>query len=90
MKEYNLLVWITQLGLSVAMPLGIFSLLGVWLRERFSLGAWVVIACCALGFTCAVSGLRHTLQAMNLMEKNMNAHRGEKKEPPPVSYNDHT
>lgn len=89
MKEYKLLIWLTQLGLSIAMPLGGFTFLGLWLKEKFSLGTWAVIVFCVLGVACAVSGLMHTLRAMNLMEKNMKAFRSEKKEPPPVSYNDH-
>ena len=89
MKEYNLLVWLTQLGLSVAMPLGGFTLLGLWLRNRFSLGAWVMILGCIAGFACAVNGLRHTMSLMERMEKNMKDYAGKKEEPPPVSFNDH-
>ena len=32
MKQYQLLIWLTQLGLSVALPLAGFVLLGVWLH----------------------------------------------------------
>ena len=58
MKDLNLLVWLTQLGMSVAMPLAGFTLLGVWLRERFGLGIWIVLCGCAVGLICAVDGLR--------------------------------
>ena len=34
MKNLNLLIWLTQLGLSVAVPLGGFILLGLWLSQR--------------------------------------------------------
>ena len=44
MKNVNLLIWLTQLGISVAAPLGGFIWLGVWLRQRFDLGVWVVLA----------------------------------------------
>ena len=37
MKDLSLLVWLTQLGLSVAVPLAGFILLAVWLRSRFGL-----------------------------------------------------
>ena len=50
MKGMNLLIWLTQLGISVAVPPVAFTLLGVWLRERFALGSWVVIAAVALCF----------------------------------------
>ena len=32
MKNISLLLWLTQLGLSVAVPLGGFILLGLWLH----------------------------------------------------------
>ena len=32
MKELNMLVWITQLGMGVAMPLVGFIWLGIWLK----------------------------------------------------------
>ena len=32
MKDLNLIVWLTQLGMSVAVPLAGFVLLAVWLR----------------------------------------------------------
>ena len=43
MKNLNMLVWLTQLGLSVAGPLAGFILLAVWLRQRFELGGWVLV-----------------------------------------------
>ena len=86
MKDLNMLVWLTQLGLSVAMPLGGFTLLGLWLRNRFELGVWVVLCGCAVGFICAVDGLRYSLKAMEMMNKNA---KKKAEDPPPVSFNDH-
>ncbi len=86
MKGLNMLVWLTQLGMSVAMPLGGFTLLGLWLRERFDLGVWVILAGCAVGFISAMDGLRYSLKAMEQMDK---ASSGKKQEPPSVSFNDH-
>ena len=57
MKNLSLLVWLTQLGLSVALPLGGFVLLAVWLRQRFNWGVWVIVAGVLLGVICAVDGL---------------------------------
>ena len=81
-----MLVWITQLGISVAAPLAGFSLLGMWLRNRFSLGVWVMLLCIFLGLICAVQGLRNSLQILEKMDRQ-----NEKKtqSPPPVSFNDH-
>ena len=49
MKNINLLVWLTQLGLSVCVPLAVFVLIGVWLHQRFGWGNWVIYAGLALG-----------------------------------------
>ena len=42
MKDLTLLVWLTQLGLSVAFPLAGFILLAVWLRSSFGWGDRVI------------------------------------------------
>ena len=84
MKGFNMLVWLTQLGLSVALPLGGFVLLGVWLHSAKGWGSWTIFAGLALGLICAVQGFRDSLKAMELMSG------GKKKQgPPPVSFNDH-
>ena len=83
MKDLSLLVWLTQLGLSVAVPMGGFVLLAVWLRERFSLGSWVVFLGILLGLAFAIDGLRHSLKLLSRFTKE------NKKEQPPVSFNDH-
>ena len=82
-KNVSLLVWLSQLGLSVAVPLGGFILLGVWLYNRFAWGNWIIVLCTAIGAICAVDGLRNSLKAMDRIAKN------ETKEEPPVSFNDH-
>ena len=84
MKEFNMLIWITQLGLSTAIPLAGFVLLGLWLKDQFGLGVWAVIGGCALGMICAVAGLRDSLKMMERMDR-----KNESKEKPPVSFNDH-
>ncbi len=83
MKDLSMLVFLTQLGLSVALPLAGFVLLGVWLYQQLQWGAWVVIVATVLGVLCAAEGLRSTLKAMERMAKD------KKKDPPPVSFNDH-
>lgn len=87
MKEINMLVWLTQLGISVAAPLAGFSLLGLWLRSRFGLGIWVMLVCIGLGLVGAVSGLMSSLRMMERMDKTQK--KGEKAPPPPTSYNEH-
>ena len=83
MKNLNLLVWLSQLGLSVALPLAGFVVLGVWLHRQFSLGVWVIIVCALVGVICAIDGLRNSLKAMDRMAGK------DKKDKPPVSYNEH-
>ena len=83
MKNINLLVFITQLGLSVVVPLGGFILLAVWLKQRFEWGGWVVVVGVLVGIACAAEGLRSTLKVMSAMGKD------KKEVQPPVAFNDH-
>ena len=83
MRELSLLTWLTQLGLSVAVPLAGFVLLAVWLRERFDLGVWVIITGVVLGLYCAADGFLRSLKLLRRLGE------GKKKGPPPVSYNEH-
>lgn len=87
MKEINMLIWITQLGLSVAAPLGGFTLLGLWLRQRFGLGLWAMLLCVALGLIGAASGLRQSLKIMEQMDSG--GRKDKKQEAPPISFNEH-
>ena len=87
MKEINMLVWVTQLGLGVAVPMAGFIWLGVWLKERFSLGAWCVIVFVLIGMITAWNGLKASLKAMELIDKIPKKQK-EKKETQ-VSFNDH-
>lgn len=83
MKWMTLLIWLTQLSISVVGPLGGFVLLSVWLRNKFDLGVWIVIAGIVIGVICAVDGLKASLKTMNKM-----AQPDERKETP-LSFNDH-
>lgn len=83
MKNLSLLVWLTQLGLSTALPLGGFVLLAVWLRQRFDWGVWVIAAGVIIGLICALDGLRNSLKAMERMAKD------DRNDPPTISFNDH-
>ena len=80
-KDLNMLVWLTQLGLSVAIPLAGFTWLGVWLRDRFSLGSWVVVAGLVIGFICAVDGFRSSLSIMEQMERRRSQEKPERNKP---------
>lgn len=85
MKDLRMLVWLTQVGISVAAPLVVFLLIALWLRNRFALGSWCILVALVLGLICAVSGLRQTLMLMERM------HDQNHKAPPPVpGFNEHT
>ena len=84
MKDLTLIAWLSQLGLSIAVPMAGFVLLAVWLKNSCGWGQWVIYVGIGLGLICAVDGLLNSLKAM--------ARLGKKKEediPPPVSFNDH-
>ena len=82
MKNLHLLTWLTQLGLSVAVPLAGFVVLAVWLRNRFDLGIWVVFVGVGLGLFSAIDGFIRNLKALQQLSK-------EDKKEPPVSFGEH-
>ena len=84
MKELTLLTWLTQLGLSVALPLAGFIFLALWLRSQFGWGDWVLWVGIVLGLVSAFDGLRQSLKLLTQLTKKKD---GDK--PAPVSYNDH-
>ena len=83
MKNLHLIVWLTQLGLSAAVPLAGFVWLGVWLRARFDLGIWVIFVGIGVGLFCAIDGFCRNLKLLNRLGKE------EKKKDPPISFDEH-
>lgn len=84
MKDLTLIVWLTQLGLSVSVPMAGFILLAVWLQRSFGLGQWVIYTGIGLGLILAIDGLLNSLKAMERLSR-----RKKEDTPPPVSFNDH-
>lgn len=84
MKEITLLTWLTQLGLSVVIPLTGWIFLALWLQNRFNWGAWVLWAGIGIGLVTAIDGFYKSMKLLGRISK-------EKKEPeaPPVSFNEH-
>ena len=82
-KDLQLLSWLTQLGFSTAIPLVGFVLLAVWLKNRFSLGNWILFAGIALGLICAVNGFYRNLKLLIGYSKD------KKTKNPPVSFTEH-
>lgn len=83
MKNLTLLVWLTQLGLSVAVPPVCAIWLAVWLHNDKGWGQWVIWVGIVLGIVCAIDSLRVSLKAMDMLSKQ------KKEKEPPVSFNDH-
>lgn len=83
MKNLSLLVWLTQLGLSVALPLAGFIWLGLWLKNSCGWGSWVVIAGVLIGIFLAVDGLINSLRLMNRTARE------ESKKSTGISFNEH-
>ncbi len=84
MKDLKLLVWLTQLGISVALPLGIFIGGALWLRNRFDLGSWILVVGIILGFGIAI---HEFYQSMKLLDRVGN--KKKKEESSAVFFNDH-
>ena len=78
-----MIIWLTQLGLNVVIPLAGYVLLAVWLRNHFGLGMWVICVGLVLGISGAVSGLRSSLKALERLSRD------EKAEKPIPSFNEH-
>lgn len=83
MKEWSLLIWLPQVGISVVFPLIGFFMGAVWLQERFALGNWILWIGIFFGLFTSAIGVRDTIKAMDLIHKD--------KSPasPPISFNNH-
>lgn len=84
MKDVNLLIWLMQLGISVAVPLAGFILLSVWLHNARGWGFWVVIVGIVLGILSAISGLRSSLDYLSKASKSK-----DEDEQNVISFNEH-
>ena len=78
------LVWLTQFGLSVALPPVLFLLGAVWLKNEFALGGWVVLVGLLLGLAGSVGSLRSNLKSIDREGKEDTP-----RTPPPISFNNH-
>lgn len=84
MKDLSLLAWLTQLGLSVAIPPAAFVFMGMWLHRSFGWGKWVIWVCIVLGFVCAIQSFRDSMKLLKHLSN------GKKKDDPGISFNEHT
>ena len=84
MKLLNLLMWVTQFGLSILFPLCFFLLLAVWLKQKFQLGMWIIVVLGILGVLITISTVRANLKALRKA-----ADEAASQAPPPIAFNDH-
>lgn len=83
MKQWSLLIWLPQFGISVVFPLIGFIMLAVWLHDHWGWGEWVIWVGILFGLITAAVGVRDTIKAMALADKQNG------QEPPTVSFNNH-
>lgn len=76
---YHNLLYLTQIGMSMAVPPVLSLMLANWLKERFELGNWIMI----LGIVFGIGGM-----VTNLLEYvRIFSARAKKETPEPISYN---
>lgn len=85
MKLLNLLLWVTQFGLSILFPMCFFLLLANWLQTRFGLGMWIVVVCAVLGLLITISTVRSCMRSLRKA-----ADEAASQEKPPIAFNDHS
>ncbi len=83
MKDLSLLVWLTQLGISVAVPPVLLICLASWLRNSYGWGKWVIWVAIGLGIYSAITSLVSSLRTLFRFTRDKN------KEDPPVAFNEH-
>lgn len=84
MKFLNLLLWVTQFGVSILFPLCFFLMLAAWLQNKFGLGMWVYVVFGILGLMTTVSTVRSCLRSLLKAAEEVSS-----QTPPPVAFNDH-
>lgn len=84
MKEWRLLIWLPQFGISVVFPLILFIMLAEWLYNSRGWGAWVIWVGILFGLITAAIGFRDTVRAMLQQSGGK-----QEKQEPGVSFNDH-
>ena len=78
------LVWLTQFGLSVALPPVLLLLGAVWLKNHFALGSWIVLVGLLLGLFGSIGSLHNNLKSIGCEGKEDTP-----RTPPPISFNNH-
>ena len=84
MKILNLLMWVGQFGFSIIFPTLFFLLIAVWLRQKFSLGMWIILIFGVLGILTSISTTKSCLHSLRKAAEEVSGAKDI-----PVSFNDH-
>jgi len=84
MKILNLLMWVTQFGLSIIFPTLFFLWLAVWLQGRFGLGMWVLVVLGSIGVLTSVSTAKSCYRSMKKAADELSDRKDT-----PIAFNDH-
>lgn len=84
MKLLNLIMWVSQFGLSVIFPTLFFLWLAVRLQHKFGFGMWIVILLGTVGVLTSISTTRSCLRSMRKAAEELSSGKE-----PPIAFNDH-
>jgi len=84
MKLLNLLMWVSQFGISIIFPTLFFLWLATRLQEKFGLGMWILAVFGILGILTSVSTARSCLRSMRKAAEELSSSKE-----PPLRFNDH-
>ena len=84
MKILSLLMWVGQFGFSIIFPTVFFLLVGVWLRNKFTLSGWILILFGILGLFTSISTTKGCLHSLRKAAEEASGQRT-----PPIGFNKH-
>ena len=84
MKILNLLLWVTQFGVSLLFPLCFFLWLAYWLQGKFGLGMWIVVVLGVIGVLTSITTTRSCIHSLQKAAQEVAS-----QEKPPIAFNDH-
>lgn len=85
MKYLSLITWVTQLGFSILFPTCACLMLANWLQTKYGLGAWIVVVLGIFGLLTSISTTRSCVRSLIKAANEI----VDKKEEPPIAFNDH-
>lgn len=84
MKLLNLLLWVTQFGVSILFPMCFFLMLAAWLQNKFGFGMWIFFVLGTFGLLTTISTVRSCLHSLLKA-----AEEASPRKDTPIAFNDH-